>query len=388
MRTFIPFAIVILMSTVVAETALAQTLPAPQAVSDPKQIASKPNAQVEPRSLTIEKLYMTRQIGRSTWSPDGKSVAFISNMSGRNNLWVIPAEGGFPTQLTVSDQRQTNPAWSPDGKWIAYQSDYDGDEQWDIYLVSPKTGEVVNLTQTSEIAELSPTWSPDGRYLAYEVKPKTSAAYEIDIYDMVMREVKHITTGTPQDKGNSGPIWSKDGKFIVYTQEQAKGTDSNVFIADVATGHSTLLTPHDGELRFSANDLSPDGKRVLLTSNAANGYDNVGLLDIATKKITWLTKDKWEIRGGEFSPDGRHITCSANVDGNEDIYMNDLDNGRRTALPIAKGVNEPAGGHSAFSADGQRLLYYHNGPTAPGDLWVYNLAAGKSQQVTHSLVGG
>jgi len=386
MRTLLPFVIVILMSTVVDVTA--QTLPEPKAVTDPKQISSKSNAQVEPRSLTIEKLYMTRQIGRPTWSPDGKSIAFISNMSGRNNIWVVSADGGFPTQLTVSDQRQMGITWSPDGKWIAYQSDYDGDEQWDIFLVSPKTGKVVNLTQTRDIAELSPTWSPDGRYLAYEVKPKTSAAYEIDIYDMVMREVKHLTTNTPQDKGNSGIIWSKDGKIIVYTQEQAKGTDSNIFVADVATTQSTLLTPHQGEQRFSANDISYDGKRVLITSNATNGYDNVGLLDIATKKITWLTKDKWEIRAHEFSPNGRHVTFCANVDGNEDIYLLDLASGKSTPLPIPKGVNEPAGGHSAFSADGTRMLYYHNGPTAPGDLWVYHLATEKSQQVTHSLVGG
>src|SRR5499427_5729918 len=264
------FLVIILSS--LATAGLAQTLPATKAITDPKQIASKPNAQVEPRSLTIEKLYMTRQIGRPTWSPDGKSIAFISNMSGRNNIWVVPAEGGFPTQLTVSDQRQTAATWSPDGKWIAYQSDYDGDEQWDIFLVSPKTGKVVNLTQTREIAELSPTWSPDGRYLAYEVKPKASAAYEIDIYDMVMREVKHLTANTPQDKGNSGIIWSKDGKSIVYTQEQAKGTDSNICITDVATAQSTVLTPHQGEQRFSANDMSHDGRHVLLTSNAANGY--------------------------------------------------------------------------------------------------------------------
>src|SRR5437588_398644 len=151
MRTFLLFAIVILMNTFVLEsTAAAQTLPAPQAVTDPKQIKSTPNAQVEPKSLTIQQLYMTRQVGR-------------------------------------------------------------------------------------------PTWSPDGRYLAYEVKPKTSAAYEIDVYDMLMREVKHITTGTPQDKRNSNPIWSKDGKYIVYTQEQAKGTDSNIFIADVAAATSTWL---------------------------------------------------------------------------------------------------------------------------------------------------
>ncbi len=381
------FAMVTLTSTLISE-ALAQTLIPPQAVTDPTKISSKPNAQVEPRGMTIEKLYMTRQIDSPTWSPDGASVAFVSNMSGRDNLWHVPSEGGWPEQLTVSDQRQTAPAWSPDGKWIAYQSDYDGDELWDIFLVSPKTGRVVNLTQTREIAEINPTWSPDSRYLAYEVKPKTSASYEIDIYDMIMREVKHITTGTPQDELNFGLIWSKDGKFIVYTQEQAKGTNSNIFIADVTTGQSTLLTPHEGEQHFSADDLSPDGRQVLITSNAANGYENIGRLEVATKKITWLTKDKWEIHGGEFSPDGKQITFTANVDGNEDIYMNDLATGKPTALPIAKGLNEPAGARSAFTKDGQRLLYYHSGPTAPGDLWVYHLATGKSQQITHSLVAG
>jgi dipeptidyl aminopeptidase/acylaminoacyl peptidase len=403
MRSFILFAIVIIMSTVVAQNLPAQTLQAPQAVTDPKKIASRPNAQVEPKSLTIEKLYMTRQVGRPTWSPDGKQIAFISNMSGRNNLWLVPAEGGWPVQLTVSDQRQTAPAWSPDGKWIAYQSDYDGDEQWDIFLVSPKTGKVVNLTSTHEIAESDPTWSPDGRYLAYLVKPKTSAAHEIDIYDTLMREVKHLTTNTAQDKGNFNPIWSKDGKYIVYTQEQAKGTDSNIFVADVAAGKSTLLTPHEGEQRFIANDIDPrpipDGHKILITSNASNGYENIGLLDLTDKgasvtgvfhpgPIKWLTHDKWEIRGGEFSPDGKHITFSANVDGNEDIYLHDLATGKSTALPIPKGVNEPAGGHSAFTKDGSRLLYYHNGPTAPGDLWAYTLATGKSHQVTHSLVAG
>jgi len=387
MRPHTLLAAVALMSLPV-DSASAQTLPAPKAITDPKQIASKPNAQVEPRSLTIEKLYMTRQVGGPTWSPDGKSIAFISNMSGRNNLWVVPAEGGFPTQLTVSDQRQMAATWSPDGKWIGYQSDYDGDEQWDIFLVSPKTGKVVNVTQTREVAEMSPAWSPDGRYLAYEVKPKTSAAVEIDVYDMVMREVKHITSGTPQDKGNYVPIWSNDGKSIVYTQTQAKGTDSNVFIADVSSGKTALLTPHEGEMLYEANDVSHDGTRVLLTSNAANGYDNLGLLDLGTKRISWVTKDKWEIRGAGFSPDGKHITFSANVDGNEDIYLYDLATGKSTQLPIPKGVNEPAGGPSPFSADGTRLLYYHNGPTAPGDLWVYHLASGKSQQITHSLVGG
>ncbi|MGB6776399.1 MAG: S9 family peptidase [Terriglobales bacterium] len=383
--------------------ATSQILTAPQAITVPKQISSKSDARVE-KNLSMEKLYMTRQVGGSTWSPDGKTVAFVSNLSGRNNIWLVPSEGGWPMQLTVSDQRQTSPAWSPSGKWIAYMSDYDGDEQWDIFLVSPKTGQVVNLTNTREIAEESPTWSPDGRYLAYMVKSKTSSVFEIDVYDTILRDVKHLTTGTAKDRMNVAPIWSSDGRFIVYTQEQSKGTDSNVFLVDVASAQSTLLTPHEGEHTYSANDISPDGKTVLITSNAGDGYDNVGLLDIASKKIHWVTQDKWELSGESFSPDGRFLTYSANVDGNTDIYLYDISAGKAHPLQLPKGVNYSAGRPSPFTRDNSRLLYYHTGPAAPGDLWVYNIdyenarvnstRAGVSaphnqfHQLTYSLVGG
>ena len=397
MRALITFAIVVGMNAVLT----AQTLPVPKAITDPKEISSKPNAQVE-KTLSIEKLYMTRQIGRPDWSPDRKQIVFVSNMSGRNNLWLVPAEGGWPMQLTVSDQRQAGPAWSPDGKWIAYQSDYDGDEQWDLFIVSPTSGQVVNLTNTRDIAEMGPTWSPDARYIAYMVKPRTSSVSEIDVFDMAIRKVKHITSDTPKDKRNSGPVWSKDGKYIVYTQHQAKGTDSNIFIADVSTGKSTLLTPHDGEQIYFADDISPvpiiDGFQVLITSNAGNGYENVGLLTVGTKGeksgvltpggSTWLTKDRWEINGGGFSPDGKRVTWTANVDGNTDIFVHDLLTGKTTSLPLPKGLNELAGKSSPFTKDGARMMYFHNGPTAPGDLWIYTIATGKSHQVTHSLVAG
>jgi len=382
MRTLV-FAMVAIMSTI----AFPQTLPLPQAITDPKQLTSKPNAQVE-RTLTIEKLYMTRAVGDTSWSPDGRTIAFISNMSGRNNAWLVPADGGWPTQLTVSDQRQSSPAWSPDGKWIAYQSDYDGDEQWDIFLVSLKTGQVVNLTNTREIAEQSPVWSPDGRYLAYLVKPKTSSTHEIDVYDTLMREVKHVTTGTPKDRGNYGQVWSKDGKWIAYTQTQAKGTDSNIFVAEVGTGKTTLLTEHRGENLYTVNDFSPDGTHLLITSNSGNGYENVGLLDIASRKVEWLTRDEWEISGGNFSPDGKTVTWTANVDGNTDIFLHQRATGKTTSLSLPKGVNYLGGSQSAFSRDGTKLLYYHNGPSAPSDVWVYSTTTGKSQQVTHSLMAG
>jgi dipeptidyl aminopeptidase/acylaminoacyl peptidase len=390
MRSCFLFTLMVVVNTVMNDPALGQTLPVPLAITDPKQIVSKINAQVEQnqQSLSIEKLYMTRSVGDTAWSPDGKTIAFIANISGRNNLWLVAAEGGWPTQLTISDQRQTQPAWSPNGKWIAYISDHDGDEMWDIFLVSPKTGQVTNLTHTREIAEDNPAWSPDGRYLAYTVRPKASSVVEIDVYDTVLRETRHLTGGTPADQLNDHPLWSRDGNWIAYTQEQAKGTDSNIFVVEVATGKSTLVTPHDGEQVYDVNDFSPDGKKLLITSNAANGYDNVGMLEIASRKITWLTQDKWRISGGNYSPDGKHLIWTANVDGNRDIYLHDLVSGKTSSLPLPKGVNTMGGDHSAFSADGSRLLCYHNGANAPNDVWVYPMTGGKPRQITNSLVAG
>ncbi len=401
MKPILRFVIVVLMSTL----AVSQTLTPPKAITDPKQIAAKPYANVEQgeEGLSLERLYMTRQIGGTAWSPDGKSIVFISNITGRNNLWLVPTEGGWPTQLTVSEQCQASPTWSPNGKWIAYQSDYDGDEQWDIFLVSPKTGQIVNVTKTREISEENPVWSPDGRYLAYIVKPKTSSVFEIDVFDTVLRDVKHITSNTAADKLNTNPIWSKDGKFIAYTQEDAKGTDSNIFVADVKTSKSILATPHDGESLYVANDFSPlpvpDGGSLLITSNAQNGFLNVGLLGYSDKGVTaagairpgniqWLTHEKWEVHGGNFSPDGKSLTSRANVDGHADLYVHDLATQKTTELPLPKGVNSFGGAESAFSHDGKKLLYYHNGANAPGDAWTYDLATAKSTQVTHSLMAG
>src|SRR5438552_16036365 len=203
------FAIVVIMNTLVgSQTVASRALKAPEAITDPKQITAKPSADVEQgeESLSLQRLYMTRLVGDTAWSPDGKTICFVSNITGRNNLWLVPASGGWPSQLTVTDHRHGDPVWAPDGKWIAYQSDYEGDEQWDIFFVSPTTGQVVNVTKTREVSEENPVWSQNGRYLAYMVKPKTSSSYEIDVFDTSMRETKHIITITPADKRNTNPI--------------------------------------------------------------------------------------------------------------------------------------------------------------------------------------
>jgi len=391
-----------LVVSLLAATCAAQTQGAPHApsaapafVTDPAGIKSKEKLDVQ--ALTIDKLYMTRAIGDSAWSPDGKQIAFITNISGRNNLWIVPAEGGWPTQLTVSNQRQANPAWSSQGRWIAYQSDTDGNEQWDILLVSPRDGQVVNLTNTPEISEENPVWSPDGEKLAYSIKAKSSPNYEIDVMEVATKQVTHLTRNSPAQWSNFGPLWSRDGKWIVFNRQHATGKDSNIFIADLASGKATNLTPHEGEHNFFASDISRDGKTLLITSNSGNGYDNAALLDVATRKITWLTQDKWEVTSGKFSPNGQIVTWTANVDGAVKVFVGNYGVAGSTitdsrvkphALLLGEGINTLAGAETPFTRDGKRLLYYHDGPNAPNDLWVYDFATLGSRQVTEALVGG
>ena len=378
----------LILALLTASQAIPQTptSSAPAVITDPTQIASKQKFDIQP--FTVEKLYMTHSIGDNSWSPDGKQIAFVTNISGRNNIWVVSAQSGWPTQLTVSNQRQANIAWSPKGRWIAYNSDYDGNEQWDLFLVSTSNGQVVNLSNTPEVSEEGAAWSADGEWLAYSVKPKQSPNFDINVIEILTKKITHLTSNTPAHLSNFNPIWSRDGKWIVFTQQNAAGKDANIFLVSWKGGPATNLTPHKGEKNFTATDISPDGKTVLITSNAGNGYENAGLLDIATKKTTWLTSGEWEINSGKFSPDGKHLTWTVNVDGNQDIFVYDVVSGKSNALPLPKGINSLAGAETAFSHDGTRLLYTHNGPNAPTDVWDYEFGSRISQQITHSLVGG
>jgi dipeptidyl aminopeptidase/acylaminoacyl peptidase len=358
-------------------------------ITDPAQITAKEKFDVQ--QLSVEKLFTTRSIGASTWSPDGKHIAFVSNISGRNNIWLVASESGWPTQLTASDQRQISPSWSSNGRWIAYGSDHDGDEQWDIFIVSSTSGQVINLTNTPNVSEEGFAWSPDGERLAYSVKPKEAPNYEIDVMEIATKKITHITSNTPPDLNNFVGAWSRDGKRLVFTRADAAEKNAYIFIADAATGKSTRLTTHADNSSYAATDISPDGKTVLLTSNAKNKFSNAALLDIASGKITWLTEEKWEINSGQFSPDGKLLTWIRNADGNTEIVTYDLTTQKARLLPLPPGINTLAGSETAFSGKttaGARLLLNHDGPLAPNDIWVYDFATEKLHQVTHSLSAG
>ena len=379
-------AVLLLLSSVCfAQSASVQASgPDERQVTDPRSITAGTNANARP--IPIEDLFFTRSVNSASWSPDGREIAFTTDMTGRSNLWKVNSAGGWPIQLVQSDDRQYGATWSPDGKWIVYQQDFGGNELWDVFAIPSNGGEIVNLTNTPEIREEGPRWSPDGKMIALNTKAKAGTVYDITLLDWGTRKLRPLTHEDTKTRSWQSVAWSPDGKTLYANRFDVSFTDADVYAVDVASGKTTNLTPHQGSVLYMANSLSPDGKRLLLMTNQDSGFQNVATLDVATKKITFATHTKWEASAGDFSPDGKHFTYLINADGRTDAYLGDSANLTATRINVPEGMNVFPASPNSFSPSGDRLLISHESSAQPGDFWVYDLGSQKPQQLTHSAI--
>jgi dipeptidyl aminopeptidase/acylaminoacyl peptidase len=360
------------------------TGPDDRRITDPNSVRSTQNPEARP--IPIDDLYFTRSLYDASWSPDGKEILFTTDMSGRPNLWKVSAAGGWPVQLVQSDERQTQGTWSPDGRWIVFQQDVAGNELWDIFAVPSDGGKVVNLTNTPEIREESPRWSPDGKTIALNYKPKEGTVYDLALLDWATHKVSKLTHEASPNHSWSSVAWSPDGRTLYANRYEISFTDADIYAVDIASGKTASLTSHKGKVLNFASSLSPDGKTLLVTSNSKGGYQNAALLDVSTRKVTWVTDTKWEANSGDFSSTGSSFTYTLNADGLTDTYLVDASSMRAEKLPLGAGLNTPAADTNSFSPSGDRLLLSHESSVQPRDFWIYDVASRSTRQLTRSAV--
>jgi dipeptidyl aminopeptidase/acylaminoacyl peptidase len=311
---------------------------------------------------------------------------FTTDMSGRLNLWKVSAAGGWPIQLTQSDDQQYNAVWSRDGKWIVFQQDTGGNELWDLYAVPSQGGEVVNLTNTPDIREESPLWSWDGKTIALNYKPKEATVYDIALLDWSTHKVRKLTNEETRNHSWSSVAWSRDGKTLYANRTEVSFRDSDVYAIDLVSGKTENLTPHQGSVLYTASALSPDGKMLLITSNQKGGFQNVALLDVASKKLTWATDTQWEAGSGDISPDSKWFTYTINADGQTEAYLADVRTLHAEKIPVPDGLNVFPATPTSFSPQGDRLMLSHESSVQPADYLIYDLPTRKSQQLTYSAI--
>ena len=373
----------ILVCLLLMSTMFAVSGPADRQITDPKSVTSAQNANVKP--IPVEDLFFSRSISDAAWSPDGKEIVLSTNLTGRVNLWKVSAQGSWPMQLVQSDDRQSGEQWSPDGKWITYEQDKGGNELYDIYVVSSSGSQVANLTNTPDVREQSSRWSPDGKSIAFVIKPKQAPSYDIAVLDVASRQTHQLTHEKDPQYTWSLVDWSPDGKTIYANRGDLLGTNADIYALDATSGNATNLTPHTGKSSHVASAVSRDGSTILLSSNEKGGYENVALLDAATRKMTWVTDTQWEAGAGEFSPDGSHFSYLLNQDGRTDIYLADRQSLQSRKLNLPEGLNTLYGSQQ-FSPDGKRILLAHAGSNTPSDAWIYDIESNQATQLTHSAL--
>ncbi len=162
----------------------------------------------------VRLIHSTQWDLQPTFSPDGRSVAFVSTRSGGWQVWLAEADGGHPRRLTnFADSRVGSPSWSPDGTRLAFTVLVDG--QSDIFVIPVDGGDEFNVTN-NPLDELSPSWSANNDRIYFT--SRRSGNWEVWQVALEDGELIQIT-----DSGGLVARESLDGKNLYFNRSGLHG---------------------------------------------------------------------------------------------------------------------------------------------------------------------
>ena len=390
------------------------------------------NAQGAKRPITFDDMMKLHRVSAPQVSADGKWAAFAVSTpdmeANRNasNVWIVSTAGGEAMQVTQSGH-DNSPAWSPDGRTLAFLSSRDGNSQ--VYLLSMEGGEAKKLTTLSTGADLF-QWSPDGKTIAFTSavyldckddacnskrdEEKEKSKVKARIYDhLLFRHWDHWNEGKrshlfvmpvdgnssardltptadydipPDERGEASDFaFSPDGKEICYTavpdKVEAISTNGELFVVPVAGGEAKKITTNPG---FDGNPVySPDGQYIAYHAQLTAEYEadrwRVMLYDRKSGKIENLSEgfDR-SATNLSWSPDSKTIYFLAENETLQPLYAMGARAGA-TPKKVMDGYNSAY----SFSADGKTLVTERTSLTMPGELYVAAGDGGGQKQLTH-----
>jgi len=325
------------------------------------------------------------------FTPDGEHVLFVSNLSGQFNLWRVPAEGGWPDQLSAftDDTVRLMGVSSRDGT-VAFCADHDGDEFHQIYLLEPGGGWPEKITDAPDVQHYvgGDCFSPDGTKLAFAANARTPTDMEVWIRDLDTGEIQSLFG---EGKYSFPAGWSPDGTKLVALDFR-NNSDSTLHLIDLESGEAPEVTPHEEDGLYLPGPWAADGSGFYLLSDEGREFRGLAFYDVNTGSWDWVETPEADIEEVGISRDGRVLAWLVNENGWDMLKVRDLQTGRdlpdpdlpRGARPHLTGFQPPV----AVSADGARVAVILSGPRRPGEVWVVDTESGESHAVTESRIGG
>jgi len=323
------------------------------------------------------------------WSSDGKYIAFVSDRSGRDEVWVSDAEGKSPKKITNLDNEKGSLVWSPDARTLLFTA---ADKT--LYNYTVADGKTTTVTSTDVGRLGSVAVSPDSKWVSFTKQDRTVRSHAY-IAPIGGGEERHISEdGLMYSETNA--VWTADGRYIVFTSAEG-------FSNGIATQGGIGTTMELWALSLRDQDRDPlnrdiDNEAQGLAAEAAArqnaGRGGGGAPAVPDVRIDWsglarrahrLTVPGTTIAGLTPAPEGASVALAVSTgggrggpggvaDGTGGNYIINVDSGQLTRVPAAPandaadrggrggGGGGPFGGGPGFvfARDG-RTLYFRSG---------------------------
>jgi serine/threonine protein kinase len=311
-------------------------------------------------------------------------LVFFANVLFKSFSRQSPAGPMKTTRFTSYPGLEEMPAFSPDGNHLAFVWNGEAGDNHDIYVKTIADGEYTAHRVTNHPNdELNPVWSPDGKFIAFHrvkriwrssiVQGPTGIIYQVPAMG---GNARRITSGFQ-------PNWSPDGKTLVLSDMDTTNRKLCIYLFFPGNGERLKLTQPPAGFHDYHPVISPDGKRLAFLRTAGHpktNTDEIYIVPIAGGKPQALTSDNIDIRGLQWTTDGRDLLVSSRHGGPFALWR----------IPVSGGEPEPvaAVGESsidpAISPDEYRLAYVKS-EGSPGtrsggqSIWRYEIPKIKDQ---------
>jgi Tol biopolymer transport system component len=288
----------------------------------------------QPRQLTFD----SAPAGSPAFTPDGRFVIYSSQRAGGRTLWLVPVSGGPPRALTSGAGEDVEPDVSADGRRLVYATL----RHTEALVVQPLQGGAPRTLLERREHTNGARFSPDGRQLAWFGATETGT--HVFTLDLASGEIRQLTQGRGEE--NIMPRWFADGQRLAYYQTRPRQA-----LLAVPAGGGPLATLADGFGWETHNGavFDADGRNIVYTFGPPGQAASTRVRDLASGAERALGEVLWSPR---WSPDGKQV---AGMDDHAQVTVCDAAGGLCRALG-------PGRTPVVWSADGRRLRFRRPGP--------------------------